>query len=469
MWRDLAPPALEDAPRDLAVSVVVEPADGPQGALADTLEALGRQTYPESLVEVIAPDGADEPTGDVVVFVQAGAVPSREFVAAHARWHAAAADAASLGPVRRDAAEDDPFDVILALTRSFTDPADGLIIAAALGSLGVRRETLLAVGGRGEGALSLRRLDLAQRLHSYGAVFAPEQVAEARIAGGTASAELARAVTEAATGKARLEARYPDAASIVALPPFRAIASPRRYSRPAVVVNVEAAGADAADVAATVAPLLDGVLGDLELRLQVPEDHPERAELERLAGGDSRARIAASSLTERCDSPFQVMVPAQALPDPRTLADLHRLAIGEGAGAMHVTVPGAPPQDVMIEVVASGAWARAGRVARRSGEDGGVVVGRLFGERWVSGVEVNVRAHGVDEPHVTEHGPLAAATDPKRERMQHLRFRSRADELERSTDVLADRVIAERLRARGARLYADRLETRLGRSRSDGA
>jgi hypothetical protein len=469
MWRDLAPPVLEDAPRDLGVSVVVESAGGAPGAQADTLEALGRQTYPESQIEVIEPESGDEPTGDVVVFVEAGAVPSREFVAAHARWHAAAADAVSLGPVRRGRDEDDPFDLILDLTRSFTDSADGLIVGAALGSLGVRRGTLLAVGGRGDGTLSLRRLDLAQRLRSYGAVFAPEPAGEARIADGTASAELARAVTEAATGKARLEVRYPEAASIVALPPFRAVASSRRYSRPAVVVNVDAAGAGAADVAATVAPLLDGVLGDLELRLQVPEDHAERAELERLVGGDSRARVAASSLTERCDSPFQMTVPAAALPDPRTLADLHRLAIGEDTGAMHVTVPGAPPQDVMIEVVASGAWARAGRVAQRSGEDVAVVVGRLFGERWVSGVEVNVRAHGVDEPHVTEHGPLAAATDPKRERMQHLRFRSRADELERAAHALADRVIAERLRARRERLYADRLETRLGRSRDDRA
>jgi hypothetical protein len=495
MWRDLETPTVDADATELAVSVVVEAADDPHGLTPIALASLGRQTYPDALIDVIEANGEREPEGDVIVLLEAGAIPSPDFVAAHARWHGAVVDAVSLGPVLRidpkgldrsalerglgaeplAAAlrerlidEDDPFDLIGDLTRSYTDVADGLVVAGGLGSLGVRRETVQAAGGRGEQPSPLHRLDLAQRLQCYGAVFAPEPRAAAWVADGRASAELARAATAAATGGERLEVRHPEAASIVALPPFRTVASPRRYRRPAVVVNVDAGGSDAAGVAATIAPLLGGVLGDLELRLQVPEDHPERGELARLVADDPRARIAPSSLAGFCDSPFQVTVPAEALPDSRTLADLHRLAIGEGAGAMHVTVPGAPPQDVMIEVVASGAWERARRIADRRGEAVEVVLGQVFGERWVSGVEVNVRAHGVDEPHVTEHGPLAAATDLRRERVQHLRFRSRADDLERATRSIADRVIAERLRARSDRRYANRLEARLRSSRGEG-
>ena len=201
-------------------------------------------------------------------------------------------------------------------------------------------------------------------------------------------------------------------------------------------------------------------MGDLELRVQA-DGHPERDRIAAAVERDARAALAPASTEGFCESPFQVIVPAVALPDERTLADLHRLAIEEGAGALHVTVPGAPPQDTMIEVLATGPWARAQRVATAGGEAPELVIGRLFGERWVSGVEVSVRRHGVDEPHITEHGPLAAATDLGHERTQHLRFRDRADDLEARAATIAERTMAERLRSRVERQRAERLERRL--------
>src|SRR5215211_953468 len=185
------------------------------------------------------------------------------------------------------------------------------------------------------------------------------------------------------------------------------------------------------------------------------------------ADRDPRARIAPPSTEGFCASPFQVLIPAVARPDRRTVADLHRLLVAEGVGALHVTVPGAPPQDTMIEAIASGALARASRVAEASGEAPEMVLGNLFGERWLSGVEVSVRRHGVEEPHVTEHGPLSAATDVEHERIQHLRFRDRADDLEAQADAQAAKVLAERLRVRKERRRAERLEAKLRRVRGE--
>ena len=115
----------------------------------------------------------------------------------------------------------------------------------------------------------------------------------------------------------------------------------------------------------------------------------------------------------------------------------------------------------MIEVVSTAAWRRAKRLAGATGEAPEQVIGSLFGERWVSGVEVSTRRHGVDEPQVTEHGPLAAATDLDHERNAHLRFRERADDLAERAATLGRRTLAERLRARRERQAAERVEARL--------
>jgi hypothetical protein len=69
--------------------------------------------------------------------------------------------------------------------------------------------------------------------------------------------------------------------------------------------------------------------------------------------------------------------------------------------------------------------------------------------------------HGVDEPQVTEHGPLAAATNLDHERWAHLRFRDRADDQAERARELERRTLAERLHARAERQAAERLEARV--------
>ncbi len=488
------PEALEP---EASISIIIEGPD-PGGLASLTVAGLVAQSYPQALVDVIEPGAWREPSGDIVLFVEAGAIPGPDLLESHVRWHGAAGDVVSLGPalpidassVNADAVRsassaaerdslleplrlpgDDPFDLVVDLTRELTDPQHGLLLGAALGTLAVRRETLTAVGGPiapEEGPEALPRLDLALRLWCYGSLFAPDPLARSWAGAGAARAELGRAIAFAAVERRSLELDHPEIASAIPLPPFRALASPRRYRRPAVIVNVDAGGEPASEVLATIDPILNGHLGDLELRIQVDDGNPDRNEIAAAADRDSRARLAPPSSEGYCASPFQAFVPAVAQTDPRTLADLHHLLVVEGAGALHVTVPGAPPQDTMIEAFASGALARSARIAEATGDGPEVVLGNLFGERWLSGVEVSTRRHGVDEPHVTEHGPLAAATDIEHERIQHLRFRDRADDLEAQAAAQAAKVLSDRLRAREVRLKAERLEAKLRRVSDSG-
>lgn len=485
-------PAHEREPAE-RVTVVVEPAAGDTAA-ALTAAALEAQSYPSTLVEVIGPGEEREPDGEVVILLGAGAVPEPGLLAAHARWHRAAADVVSVAPVApvdgrgldpdavRSAASQgrleqllegrgsgspelavEDFELLLELTGALTERLGGLYCAAALGIVGLRRDTYLEAGGPADPGMpaSLRRLDLAQRLACAGTVLAPETSVRAWSVAGDEDVRLLAAATRAALERRTIELDHPGAAALVALEPFRPAASSLRFRRPALVVNVDATGAQAGELLATTDAVLGGRHGDLELRVQVDESHPGRSEIAAALEREPRAAIAASSIEGPCESPFQIVLPAAALPDPRTIGDLHRLLVDEDAGALHVTVPGAPPDETMITAFATPALRRARRVAARTGEDPQHVLGRLFGERWVSGVEVSVRRHGVDEPHVTEHGPLAAATDLRHERTQHLRFRDRVEDLAGRIADRSDAVARQALRARGWRLRAERLERRL--------
>jgi hypothetical protein len=445
LWRDIDVAELGALEPTARVSVILD-GDG---------EALAAQTYPAELVEV--PDG--DPEGDVVIVVPSGAVPAPEFVEAHARWQHAARDVVSLGPVAPGHAEaDSQLGLVRDLTRDLTDLAGGYHLAAADGTLAVSRELYEAAGGRGSAPPELWRLDLLYRLHCAGVVFAAEPGASARgPAGG-----LARKVARAVEAGESLELTLPEAAALVPLPPFREPGSARRHARPGIVVNLRVDAATPPDEAvATIAGALDGYLGDLDLRVQVAGDHPGHAAIAEAVAGDPRAELAGSSLADACEVPFQVTLPAAAALDPRTLGDLHELALGEEAGALHVTVPGAAPEDAMIEVVSTPAWRRAQRLGAATGDDPEALIGRLFGERWLSGVEVSTRRHGVAEPQVTEHGPLAAATDLDHERNAHLRFLERANDLAERAAALRQRTLAERLNAREERRAAERAESRL--------
>lgn len=402
-------------------------------------------------------DPGDQPIdADIVILTGTGEAPAPGLAAAHARWHHAVADVVSLGSLAPDSDPgEDTLGLVIDLTRDLTDLGGGIHLAAAEGSIGVRRELLEAAGGIGDAPAHLRRLDVLQRLHNAGAVFVSEPAA---LAHGPGSG-LARAVADGCRSDVPLEFALPEAAGLAAMPPLRSLGSIRRHARPAVAVNLNLAGATPSEAIANLRATLSGRLGDLEARVQGDDLDPA---VVTAVDADPRAQVAPSSLADAgCQAPIQITVPPLAALDLRTLADLHELAFAEEAGALHVTVPGASPQEAMIEVVATGAHRRANRLAATSGEDPAAIIGRLYGERWVSGVEVSTRRHGVDEPQVTEHGPLAAATDIDLERKNHLRFRERANDMAERAAILDRRTLAERLKAREVRQAAERIESRL--------
>ncbi|HSI79814.1 MAG TPA: hypothetical protein VK919_04095 [Solirubrobacterales bacterium] len=482
-WTELSPPPAGGLGATPAVTIVVE-GEGPDAEL--TAAALSAQTYPPDAFEVLLGDpGPAAPGGDVVIFLAAGAIPAPELVSAHVRWHLVASDAATAGPVHpldargldpaavRAAAEagelealfrsrpgrgEEPLRFVRDLTRNLTEPGQALYRAAAIGNVGVRAATLAAIGGGGRGGGAVARLDRAHRLACFGAVFVPEPAAACWAANAPA---LAAAAGIAGGADGELPSGAPaEAAALIPAAPFRKPGSPRRFRRPATVVDLDATGARAGELADAISALAGGRCGDFELRVQVAPDHPEREAIEEVVAASGRAAIGPESTESFCPSPVEVTMPGVVMPDRRTLGDLHELIVTERAGVIRVTVPGFAPDEAIVNAYASGPLARARRVAAATGEDADEVLVRLFGERWMSGVEVSLRPHGVDEAAVSEHGMLAAATDLDDERAKHLRYLKRADELADRAAIQERRLVSERLRVHAASLRADELEAK---------
>ena len=507
LWTEIEAPALGALQAEAPVSVIVAGED-PEGHLPLTVAALSAQSYPAHLTELVlveasarerdfsahAPELAvthasspEAASGEVLCFVAAGSIPAPALVEAHARWHHAVSDAVSVGRSPRieagslsaaavaeaaragtlaelleerlrDDDHDEALQAYLERTRGLTERQPDLFRVAAHDNVALRRDTYRAAGGLAAAPDDgLARLDLAFRLESSGCVFVPEPEA---LSYRPYPADGVALATHADDGHGALAA---DArvASLIPVAGFRPRGSRRLQRRPAMVVNVPVGSESAEEVLETVDAILAGRFSDLELRLQVEDSHPERELIAEAVASDPRVALAPHSAAGRCESPLQVTFPAVAVPDERTFDDLHELMSADPIGALHVTVPGEPPRNAMVEVLATGPLARARRLAEYCGEPWEVVLGRLFGERWISGVEVSLRRRGAPEPHVTEHGPLAPATDLGHERTQHLRNRARADNLQARADRLAERAARERMRAYVERLRADRLEDAL--------
>lgn len=441
--------------------------------------------------------------GDVLLFLPAGALPDRGLVKAHARWHHAVADAVSVGTshgvdagslevadvprAQREGAldallapslppgrgDEEVLEKYLERTRELTERRPDLFRVAARGSVAMRAETYrAAVGAEPTHALdqAMARLDLAYRLDCLGCVFVAERAARSFDHYPDTGPALRGAVDDLLEDQPVETARPdPRVADLIPAAGFRSRDSSRMHTRPAMVVNVAVGDEGAEEVLETVDGVLRGHFQDLELRLVGADEHPDRELIEQACASDPRIAIGPPSLAGRSLAAYQVSLPAVAVPDERTFEDIHELMTEEGMGALHVTVPGELPRLAMVEAVATGPLARAERVAAVDGEDVEIVLGRLFGERWVSGVEVSIRRRGAPEPQVTEHGPLSRATDLDHERAQRLRHSSRAATNQGKADRYAERAERDRLRARAERRRADAIEARIAHTEASPA
>ncbi len=483
--------------------VVVETGNGTASESA-LREAAGELAFE------VAPEGgaAAAANGQVVLLVPAGSLPERELVEAHARWHHAVADAAVAGvTVRIDAGGLEPAAVreaqrsggletlvasrrpghdedgaalegFMERTHGLTERRPDLFRVAARGSLSLRAETLRAAGRPpGEQDPELARLDLAYRLDCCGCVFVPERAARSYGPYPEPWAHAPVEGEEAAVprdGDRELRTR---AASAIPVRGFRPRGTGRMFARPMMVVDVVAGDGGAREILDAIDAVLRGRLSDLIVRVLLPPGHPDRAIVEAACAADPRVVVAEDTHADAPDSPYLVTMPIGAVPGDETLDAVHDLMSEEAVSALHVTVPSRfervrlPRAQALqrvlrrptVEVVATGARARAERVSAHGGEPADAVLGRLFADRHVPGTAVGLRRRGAGEPDSSEDDGLGPASDLSQERAEHLRYRARAATSQARADRQAQRLFRERLRSGHERVRAERLEARLAR------
>lgn len=447
-WQDLEVPRLGTWTPRLEVSVVV-PCYQAADELRLTLAALGCQTYPSELMQVVVvDDGSEVPVsvegidlpcdvkvvrqdhegfgagrarqagavaadGDVVLFLDADIVVDPSHVEAHARWHHLVEDAATMGfrtfvdfsGITADqvaaAADDGGIDALLAGRHQ--QPHDWIEAYLARtddlreqggdewrivvgASLGVGKRLLDQMGGLPTfGVRGTEDTTLGYRLFTLGALLVPDREARSWHQG-------ARTLDDPEVKQRIFRAREPLMANEIPDPRFRTPEPGRSYRVPAVVVTVPVdAHTDEDEAVRAVTAVLGSELHDLVVGVAGPEDAPARRRAEAWFSGDPRVTVtdAADWHAAHPFSPVRATVPPHAVVGPATL---HRAlaTMDDGRlGALHVTVPGSSPSHGIMHLVRTRALRRAERLAR-DGEEVGPIVGELFGERWVGGEEYDI-------------------------------------------------------------------------------
>ena len=175
----------------------------------------------------------------------------------------------------------------------------------------------------------------------------------------------------------------------------------------------------------------------LWVNVAVDDPYRDREFLENAYTADARVSVGGNgedppSMTR---SPFVVLWPAEAVPGPRTFAAIHERMIKEPHGALHITVPGESPLESIIHVFTTSALARSTRLASRNGGERSEILGELFGERWISGLDVGIQTL------IADAGQAAAGADGQAATPGAL-----------ATPTKADRQLAEQLRAAEQRI-----------------
>ncbi len=368
-WVDLTPPPMGEWTPERPVTVVIPCYQG-SDKLALTVAALDRQTYPSQLLSVVVVDdgsdpplrppsahrvrvemvrqersgfgiararnlGAERASGDILIFLDSDMIPEPQWAEAHARWHHLVGDALTLGFRRHVevagltaadvgiAAESGSLHQLFAgrrqerpewiefhlertnaLTRSETD----LFRVVTGGNLGIRRQTILELGGFDTGfdRWGAEDTELGYRAFTWGALLVPERLAAAWHQG---------LGTLPDPGEAQaLEEQRSLLAHLIAEPSFRPRVAGRSYRVPMVVVRVDGSEAAAGDVAGSVESAVGSRLHDLVVSLTVPDTHPDAVWLRRRYEGDPRVLISdrPDDMERVPFAPVRVLLPAGA-------------------------------------------------------------------------------------------------------------------------------------------------------------
>ncbi|MBB6554988.1 glycosyltransferase family 2 protein [Nonomuraea rubra] len=419
----------------LTVSVVI-PAYGGQDKLDLVLAALGRQTYPAALTEIIVVDNGSSPplrlpegsaarlvvcdrpgrasarnaglaqaTGDVVHWLDSDVVLTPGAIEAHMRWHHAAPYLVVTGYIRFTAAElpaelpDDlaghfepaePHAWIVDLverTDGLTDNPQRPFSLHVGGATSVSARLIEAAGPMDEELILGQDTELGYRLGQAGAVFVPEPAARAYHLGPTMRMRDKQPID-----------RVSHAFVADRIPAYRWLRGHpgRQWKVPYVTVVVDGTrGYDA--VRTTVDAVLAGTVPDVSVLLTGPWptlDRDRRAPLRDpdlelvLVHGhyqhEGRVRLAETADVDPA-VPFVLRLPAGWAPAEDTLARLLDLARDDALGLVNVLLHETASDGVVAaRLERTSAFARA-RLVAADGEDLDDVVDEVSGVSWVEG------------------------------------------------------------------------------------
>ena len=449
-WRRLEVPSLGAWSPESFVSVILPYYQAPR-ALENTIAGLAAQTYPKNKFEVIvADDGSDPPaavpsgyeplavrvvrqedrgfglararntgaeaaTGDILVFLDSDMIPDPQWLEAHARWHHLVANALTLGFRRHvdvtgltpddvssasaggglaglfaDRPQEVPDWIEFHMTRTneLTSAHDDLFRVVTGGNLGVRRDTFEAAGRFDESFTQWGAEDteFGYRAFTNGSILIPERAAAAWHQGlGTLPDSSEQHSQE--EQRARI-------AHLIAEPSFRRGLPGRSYEVPTAVVRIAAGSHAPVDVRDAVEGSLASSFHDHVVFLDIPDEHPERAWLDRQFGPDPRVVVGAD-LDDHLAYPFaavRVTLPVEAELTEYALESVIRVL--EGVGAVEVPLADAPP----VRAVKTRAWRRSTAL---SAADPWHKVDELYGVR-----VMNPREAGIRRRHRMGRAPL---------------------------------------------------------------
>ena len=408
-WRGVNVAPLAAFAPALPVSVIIPCYQTPAETLARTLAALERQTYPRQLFEVVLVDDGGEPplarppaqlqvklvrqerrgfglararnTGaraaahDILLFLDSDVMPEAHWMAAHARWHHAVADALTVGFTTCVAVDGLPPEAIgrragslrelckgramdppwieghMLRTNDLTSTDDDPFRAAGGGNFGIGSAFYRLVGRSNESFTrwGLEDTELAYRAYTYGGLLVPDREAFALHQGRWDQAKNAR-------GNRRARAK---AASLIAHRWLRGAESTRHHEVPTHVVTVDAASLPAERVRRSVANLLADRVRDLVVRVATaPSDQTQRKALAERFGSHPRVYVSdAAPLREFPTAAFHIALPGDAI-FAQDLVFRLRVGLGDAVTAAAALGNGA-------EVSITRTWAL--HRARRSG------------------------------------------------------------------------------------------------------
>lgn len=447
-WRDLPVPALGEWEPTLRICVVI-PARDCQPDLDRTLAALGRQSYPAALTEVVVVDdaspvpltvpaiapertrllrveetqehgsgrardrGARSTEADVVLFLDADMVVSATHLESHARWHHLTPDAVVLGRKRFvDFDGITPEDVAAAVsegalpellagrrssrhswqedfvkTSAFLgkDVAD-TFIAVVGADVSISRELYLRSGGFA--SLGLRGIvdtEFGYRAFTAGGLVVPDWDTDAYHQGARNFASRGDEIKRERTGLA---------ANLLPIPLFRPQNVGRQWTVPEVRVVIDVADAAPEEVQATIDSVLASAHTDLAVVLPGASRLP-RWLLDYLRD-DTRVALVDDAPSSGFPSPVTAHVSAGVVLDPSSVTRaLERLREG---GGVHAKVT--PGRHVTVETTRS--------ILRRTHSP---VPTRVPGPTPVAARDLAV---GPLVYHVTRQGMIALGEEPPR-------------------------------------------------------